>query len=467
MEWGAEILSFDGKPVKEVIDSTVPWSSPFSNPAIKRLQQLRYATRFRLEKGQVEVRFLDPGGVEQTAALAVTEEGASFAAASFRAGQSPTALPVEFGVLPSGYGYIKVSSFLDNDVLSILVWERALQYFNERSIPGVIIDMRINSGGSGWLADQMAAYFFDEEIMVGNTARYNEGSGEFYMDPGDENRMIPPRPELQYGGPVAVLVGPACASACEFFSYDMTINHRAVIVGQYSSDGAGGSVENFMMPEDITVQITIGRAVDAQGNIHLEGRGVEPEVRVPVTFETLQRQANGEDVVLQAAEEFLSKPAAAGITPSGPPKVASPEQAESAFTSGASFLEQRANESYDGSVFSQPGVVAYTVTLTEEEPLIWAYVWCAANADILERNFGNIQISFMLDGAEVPADSFGEHETQSGGNTCRLVYTSLEDWPAGEHHLGTTATFTSAINDGTSDYPAGDYVLDYTVYVSP
>ena len=46
MKWGAEIISLDGKPTAEVVDANVPWSSPFSNPIIKRLQQLRYATRF-------------------------------------------------------------------------------------------------------------------------------------------------------------------------------------------------------------------------------------------------------------------------------------------------------------------------------------------------------------------------------------------------------------------------------------
>ena len=165
--------------------------------------------------------------------------------------------------------------------------------------------MRFNGGGSGWLADQMAAYFFEEEIVVGNVARYSKDTGEFYMDAGYEARMIPPRPALQYHGPVAVLVGPACASACEFFSYDMTINDRAIIVGQYPTDGAGGSVEQFLMPEGIFTQLTIGRAVDAEGNIHLEGNGVVPTVKVPVTLETLQRQANGEDVILEAAEQAL------------------------------------------------------------------------------------------------------------------------------------------------------------------
>lgn len=307
MKWGAEILSLDGKPTAEVVDPNVPWSSPFSNPIVKRLQQLRYATRFPMDKGQVEVKFKNPDGAEKTASLDVVSERDSFSVGSFYYGQPATALPVEFSVLPSGYGYIKINSFFDNDVLSIQVWERALKYFNDNQIPGVILDMRINGGGSGWLADQMAAYFFDQEIVVGNTAKYSKDTGEFYMDPGDETRMIPPRPALQYSGPVAVLVGPACASACEFFSYNMTINDRALIVGQYPSEGAGGSVEQFLMPEGIFTQMTVGRAVDANGDIHLEGKGVVPTVKVPVTFETLQKQANGEDVVLEAAEKALSQ----------------------------------------------------------------------------------------------------------------------------------------------------------------
>lgn len=307
MKWGAEILSLNGKPAGDVVSATVPWSSPFSNPIVKRLQQLRYATRFPLDQGQVEVTFQNPGEAEQTAKLDVVNERDSFNVGSFNYGQSPTALPVEYDLLPSGLGYIKVNSFSDNDVLSIQVWERAIQFFNDNQIPGVILDMRVNGGGSGWLADQMAAYFFDKETVVGNTAHYSKDTGKFYMDPGDEMRMIPPRSSLQYSGPVAVLVGPACASACEFFSYDMTINDRAEIVGQYPTEGAGGSVEQFLMPEKIITQMTTGRAVDAQGNIHLEGKGVVPTVKVPVTAETLQRQANGEDVVLEAAEKELSQ----------------------------------------------------------------------------------------------------------------------------------------------------------------
>jgi C-terminal processing protease CtpA/Prc len=85
----------------------------------------------------------------------------------------------------------------------------------------------------------------------------------------------------------------------------MSLEDRAEIVGQYPTEGAGGSVEQFIMPEDLTVQLTIGRAVDANGNVHIEGPGVVPTLRVPVTFETILDKANGRDPVLSAAKELL------------------------------------------------------------------------------------------------------------------------------------------------------------------
>ena len=467
MEWGAEIISFDGVSVSDVVEAAVPWSSPFSNPEIKRLQQLRYATRFKLEKGQVEVKFKNVNGSEQTATLDVVNESNSFNFSSFRAGQSPTALPVEFDVLSSGYGYIKISSFFDNDVLSIQVWERAIKYFNDNQVPGVILDLRNNGGGSGWLADQMAAYFFSEETVVGNTAYYDDSTGEFYMDPGDETRMIPPRAELQYSGPVVVMVGPNCASACEFFSHNMTINERAIIVGQYPSEGAGGSVEDFVMPEDIAVRMTIGRAVDADGNIHIEGKGVVPDVRVPVTADALQKIANGEDVVLAAAEKVISEPQGAGVAPSGPPEIASVAAASSALSSGKSFLEDLAREEYASADFGVPGTLTYTIPLSKSDTLIWLYAWCTTSTDILNQNFENINLKFMLDGDEVPLDKFKTQDLENNGQQCRLYYTALSKWPGGEHHLSTTAIFKAAINDGTADYEPGDYILEYAVFVKP
>lgn len=465
IEFGARILSLDGKPIDEVVSAIVPWSSPFSNPEIKRLQQLRYATRFRAEKGKVDITFVNPDGTEKTAVLDVVSERDSFSITSFSYGQPVTSLPVEFEVLPSGYGYIKISSFSENQVLTIQAWEYALQYFNQAEVPGVILDMRYNSGGSGWLADQMAAYFFTKEIVSGKGSSYDEVTGEFYMDPAGEALMIPPREALQYTGPVVVMVGPACVSACEFFSYNMTINDRATVVGQYPTSGAGGGVEAFLMPENTYVQMTVSRQMDAEGNIHIEGGGVAPNVRVPVTAETFQRELAGEDVILEAAVKVISQPKGAGVTPSAPPKIASTSEAASAFSAQASFLEDKAREKYTPEQASVPGVLTYTVPLAKSETLIWAYYWCTTTKEILAQNFSQIDVQFELNGEEVPLDRFAVAELASGGNQCRILYTALSGWTSGEHQLITTVTFKTAINDGMGDYPAGEYVSNYSVFL--
>ncbi len=463
---GTQIVALDGTPISDLVDANVPWSGPFSNPAVERLQQLRYSIRFPADHAPIEVTFLDAAGAEQTATLEVAAERDSFSASSFYAGQPLTALPVEYELLPSGNGYIKINSFFDNDLLSIQVFERALHFFNDNGVPGIVLDMRVNGGGNGWLADQMAAYFFDERTVVGNTARYNQALGEFYIDEGDVQEMIPPPEEenVRFSGPVTVLVGPACASACEFFSYDMTINDRATIVGQYSSDGAGGSVEQFLMPEEMVIQMTIGRALDADGEIHLEGRGVVPTIDVPVTIDSILRTANGEDVVLAAAEEFGLVPSGAGVEASGPPTIAAAADAETALTSGAPFLEDAASEKPGVFEFAQPGTVTYTPAIATDDTRMWVYAWCTADAATLDQNFDNIQITFVLDGVDVTDQASILNDNSSGA--CRFTYFALSDWPVGEHHLVTTATFAATINDGSNDYGAGDYIVDYLVTAS-
>ena len=298
----AEILELNGKPVAQAISENVPWSSPFSTEHVRRLQQLRYVTRYPVGT-EVTVTYKNPGAAQpSTATLTTVQERESFSFSSFNVGLTGYELPLEYQILDSGYGYVQIYSFFDNELLTVQLWERMIQALNENGVSGLIIDLRQNGGGSGFLADQMAAYFFDESLVVGNTGFYDEDLGEFFFDTERQEVFYPPPEGLRYHGKVAVLVGPNCASACEFFAYDMTIQDRAAIVGQYPTAGLGGSVEDFYMPEGETVRFTIGRAVDAEGNIHIEGKGVAPTVRVPVNEDTLFSEG---DPILEAAVVYL------------------------------------------------------------------------------------------------------------------------------------------------------------------
>jgi C-terminal processing protease CtpA/Prc len=296
---GDAILAINDQPIGDYVSDIIPWNGPFSAEHTHRLQQLRYATRFRLGAA-VEVTYARPESDEPiTAALIAIAERESFDYTAPPA--TGLELPITYHRLENGYVYVQINSFFDNDLLTIQLWERLLAALNQQRSLGVIIDLRRNGGGSGFLADQMAAYFFNQPLELGNTAQYNRETDDFYFDPRTVERFYLPPVELRYDGPVAVIVGPACSSACEFFAYDLSLQDRATIVGHYPTAGLGGSIGQFIMPEHVTFQFTTGRAVDMNGDIHIEGKGVIPTVRVPLTAETLFAQ----DVLLDAAIAHL------------------------------------------------------------------------------------------------------------------------------------------------------------------
>ena len=303
IELRAEILEINGQPAAEYVSETVAWSEPFSLEEQKRLQQLRYATRFPADS-EVELSWRNPGAEEiSSAELPTSDERDSFDFSSFFQGRDRHRLPLEFEEIEgSDFTLVQIHSFSDNERLTIDLWERLIDELNYYAVPGLVIDMRSNGGGSGWLAQQMAAYFFNEPHVLGNSGFYDEDTEDFFFDPDTEDDFILPPEDLRYDGEVAVLVYSSCYSACEFFSYYMTVEGRAAIVGHTATAGAGGSVETFYMPDDMEVTFTVGRAVDADHNIHLEGIGVVPTLRVPVTEETLFSDG---DPVLDAAIAWL------------------------------------------------------------------------------------------------------------------------------------------------------------------
>jgi C-terminal processing protease CtpA/Prc len=212
-------------------------------------------------------------------------------------------LPVEYGLLgQENIAIASIGDFLDNRALTIQLWERMIQELNDNQPRGLIIDMRNNGGGIGFLADQMAAYFFDEPLVVGKRFVYSDDLGEFYSDPRLDDRFYLPAEDLRYRGNVVVLVGPDCASACERFAYAMSLEGRAEIIGHYPTAGLGGGVDEFLMPGGLTIRFTGSRSTNADGEIHIEGLGVVPTLRIPVTKESL---LSSNDVVLEAAIEYL------------------------------------------------------------------------------------------------------------------------------------------------------------------
>lgn len=304
IEVGAQITWIGSLPIDEAIAAEPGLNPPYSSPVLKRLEQVRGVVRFPVGE-EVAITYQNPGATRRTRATLTTiaESDSRIVSRDIVYGVGRDyPLPIEFRILPSGYGYIAIYSFFDSHSVATEMWRYAINYMNQQGVPGLIIDMRYNGGGSTAQYVPMAGYFFDERQVIGNTGHYVEDLDEFYFDPRTSEQIIPAPEAERYYGEIAVIISPACFSACEFFSQMLTTNDRAQIVGHYPTGGLGGSIEYFYMPDGVLMQYTTGRAVDASGEIHIEGSGVEPTVVVPVTEETVFSE---DDVLLNAAVAAL------------------------------------------------------------------------------------------------------------------------------------------------------------------
>lgn len=301
IEVGAEIVSWNGVATSEAIDGVTPYFGPFSTAHTKRLGQVMFLTRMP-DGEEVDVTFRNPGAREQrTTMVAEIEIDSLFASVDLG---DELALPIEGEVLDeSGLGYIKISTFAGSQKVMTDLWAHYMEQMTENDVPGLIIDMRANGGGSGNLANDFAGYFFDEEIVLAHWWSYSAATDAF--EEGKRVERLKPAP-LFYDGPVVLLVGPDCVSACEGFSYAMTQNGRATIIGHYPTAGAYGGVGRgqVTLPDDLELQFPAIRSMTPDGEIILEGVGVVPDITVPVTVESA---LGNEDTVLQAAVELLSE----------------------------------------------------------------------------------------------------------------------------------------------------------------
>ncbi len=300
IEVGAEILRWGGKPVQQALDDVEPYFGPYSTEHAKRKDKLIFLTRVPPET-DVAIQYRNPGGATTDVTLTADIEYDSLFTAYPAFNTDEFDLPIEAKTLPSGIVYIRINTFSDDYALMAEIWGRQIQALIDNEVPGLILDLRVNGGGSGGLAANFAGYFIDEEIEVSQHAYYNHETGVFEY--GDEPARLEPGP-LYYGGPIAILVSPNCVSACEGFAYWLTLNQRAIIVGHAATAGAYGEVGlgQYTMPGDINMQFPTGRPETPDGDLLIEGQGVPLDITVPVTLESALGQI---DAVLDAAVEAL------------------------------------------------------------------------------------------------------------------------------------------------------------------
>jgi C-terminal processing protease CtpA/Prc len=295
---GAEITRFNDQPIDQAVAAVQPFGGPFSNEQALRYEQQRYLTRAPIGTN-ASLTFRNPGQPAITATLTAVDELKSLQASSLYRGTDAYALPVEYHVLKSGLGYVRINSNDDDLDLIDELFVRALDSFEHHDVTGVIIDLRQNDGGAN-LA--LAGYLIDKPIPLAQLEYYSQSTRRFEAEgPPDQ---IEPVEHPYHFDKLAVLVGPACFSACEIEAYGFSQVPGAIVVGQAPSAGVEAEVSQgqYQLPEHIWLQVPTGRYVLPDGTLFLEGVGVAPTLRVPIDAPVLLSE---DDAVLQAAEQAL------------------------------------------------------------------------------------------------------------------------------------------------------------------
>ena len=297
MKVGAELLAVDGVDTADAISAVEPFSTQSTDYG------RRYEQTIFLLHGPVgvdkELTFANPGDSSETVTLTSVWEMDSLLATYLGGEYDDFVLPVEYDILDSDIGYIKINSNSDDLNLSYRIFERALQIFQDYGLTSLIIDMRLNFGGAPL---GVAGYFYDEDITLGQLEYYSDLTGKFEPE-GDPDRIIPMQEQYAFDE-IVLLVDQFCFSACEIEAYGLSQVPNVTVMGQFPTGGVEAETArgDFELPEGMSITLPTGRFILPDGSIMLEGVGVVPDIHIPVDEDTVLSE---DDLVLQAAEMHL------------------------------------------------------------------------------------------------------------------------------------------------------------------
>lgn len=183
----------------------------------------------------------------------------------------PAGRDVQWAVTPEHIGYIYIRSWSDNQTPA---------HFNQilegmRSTRALIIDVRLNGGGSEPLARDVAARFIDGTYTYGFSQIRN---GPMHTDLSAKRpRVVTARGPWRYDRPVLLLIGQRCMSSSESFVAMMAGGPQVTTIGDRTA-GSSGNPQIINLPLAMTVSVPQWIDYFPDGSI-LDERGIEPKIQ--------------------------------------------------------------------------------------------------------------------------------------------------------------------------------------------
>lgn len=204
-------------------------------------------------------------------------------------------------------GYLRIHSFDDysNDrefVKQVDVLETALDsIFADSKLTGLVIDVRINGGGSDVFGISIASRLATEEYLAYSKVTRN--------DIRDADHRTPPQPVIVdvnprpgFRGPVVLLTSADSISAAETFTMALLCRRPHVTRVGANTQGVFSDVLGRRLPNGWTFGLPNEIYLTKDGKA-FDGPGVPPDVEVPIF--PAEDLANGRDSALDKALQFL------------------------------------------------------------------------------------------------------------------------------------------------------------------
>ncbi|HEY0155194.1 MAG TPA: S41 family peptidase [Longimicrobium sp.] len=243
----------------------------------------------------VRLAYRDGAGQARSATLARGRRSGRFRRITFYGIPVP-GIPPQYGEVEArrvagGAGYVRFSSFLQSLRPQVM---RAIR--SMRDAPGLIIDLRGNPGGQDSMGRRVANLLVQRRAPF--IVTHKRGGPEVFEVEPDEPG---------FRGPVVVLMDGGSGSAAEQFAAGLQELRRVTVVGERSM-GRDLDATLMKLPTGGMFQYAYGEVRTPSG-IVIEGRGVVPDVEVPLTREALLA---GRDPQLEAALAVIHAAAHSG-----------------------------------------------------------------------------------------------------------------------------------------------------------
>ncbi len=167
---------------------------------------------------------------------------------------------IRWGKTNEKVGFVVVNSWSGGDEL-VDKFDGILEHM--RDTRGLIVDVRLNGGGSEPLARKVAARFADKETVYAYS-QYRNGAKHTDLT-GKKPRKIAPRGPWRYDRPVIVLMGQKCMSSNESFISMMGQFPQVTTMGDHTC-GSSGNPKFVTLPmgEKINLPVWIDLLPDGK-----------------------------------------------------------------------------------------------------------------------------------------------------------------------------------------------------------